>query len=80
MIHQFVEDFRSDSFTTLDASIGLKNLDDGWSFNLLGTNLTDETSADFSGPPASAGIVPPNVRVESPSRFRTVMIQARKDF
>lgn len=52
----------------------------GLSFNLVGTNLTDEISADFSGPPASAGVLPPTVRADSVSRLRTVMIQATKDF
>lgn len=80
MIHQFIETFRSDSFTTLDATIGISNDENGWGLSLIGSNLTDEISADFSGPPASAGIVPPNVRAESPSRLRTVMIQLSKEF
>ena len=42
--------------------------------------LVVEISADFSGPPASAGIVPLDVRADSLGRFRTVLLQARLNF
>ncbi|WP_417592183.1 TonB-dependent receptor domain-containing protein [Parasphingorhabdus sp.] len=80
MIHQFVETFRSDSLSTLDITIGVANPANGLAFSIIGTNLTNEISADFSGPPASAGIVPPDVRADSPGRFRTVLLQARLNF
>lgn len=80
MIHQFVETFRSDALSTFDLTVGISSPTNGWGFSVIGTNLTNEISADFSGPPASAGIVPPNVRVDSPGRLRTVLLQVRKDF
>jgi iron complex outermembrane receptor protein len=80
MIHQFVETFRSDALSTFDLTVGISNPTNGWAFSVIGTNLTNEISADFSGPPASAGIVPPNIRVDSPGRLRTILLQVRKDF
>lgn len=80
MIHQYIETFASEELSTFDMTVGLSKPAKGWNISLIGTNLTDEVSADFSGPPASAGIVPPDVRVDSPSRLRTVLLQVRKDF
>lgn len=80
MIHQYIDTYRSDPLSTIDLTVGISNPDSGWALNLIGTNLTNEISADFSGPPASAGIVPADVRVDSPSRLRTVLLQVRKEF
>lgn len=82
MVSQINETFPSDSLTTFDLSIGLLSLDDSWSVSLIGTNITDELSADFSGPPAApVGAIfgaPPGdqgITAESPSALRSITIQ-----
>ncbi|MBX2847382.1 MAG: TonB-dependent receptor [Acidiferrobacterales bacterium] len=87
MFSQINETFPSDSLTTYDMTIGLISLDDVWSLSLIGTNLTDEVSADFSGPPAAPvgaifGAAPGDtgITAESPSALRSITIQAGYNF
>ena len=50
--HQFVNEarhlsFRQSSFFLFDASVGVGNREQGWSFRLFGQNLSNENYADF---------------------------------
>jgi iron complex outermembrane receptor protein len=63
--------FPAESFTPLGAAIGLLSRDRRWGVELIGRNLGNATTADFSGPtpdpfaPTSA----------APARFRTVVLR-----
>jgi len=81
MFSQINETFASDSLTTLDLNLTLEH-EAGWSVSLIGTNLTDEISADFSGPPAAPiGAIfgaPPGdqgITAEAPSALRSIKLQ-----
>ena len=87
MFSQINETFPSESLTTLDLTIGLLSLDESWSISLIGTNITDEVSADFSGPPAApVGAIfgaPPGdtgITAEAPSALRSITLQGRYNF
>lgn len=75
MIHQRLANFDSDPLTTWDATIGIGAADGSWDINLVGTNITNSISADFSGPPADPTIAP-SITVDSPSQLRTIYLQA----
>lgn len=82
MFSQINETFPSESLTTFDVTLGLMSLDDVWSLNLIGTNITDEVSADFSGPPAAPvgaifGASPGDtgITAEAPSALRSITLQ-----
>lgn len=79
MVHQRISAFRSEPLTTWDASIGVGSQSERWEVSLNARNITNEISADFSGPPADPTI-DPSVRVEAPSPLRTVRIDARVRF
>ncbi len=86
MFSQINETFASESLTTLDLSIGL-DFGSVWSLDVIATNLTDEVSADFSGPPAApVGAIfgaPPGdqgITAESPSPLRSIQVQVSARF
>lgn len=86
MFSQINETFASDSLTTLDLSLGLEFVS-GWNVDLIATNLTDEVSADFSGPPAAPiGAIfgaPPGdqgITADSPSPLRSIKVQVSTRF
>lgn len=87
MVSQINETFPSDSLTTLDLTISLASLTGNWELSLIGTNITDELSADFSAPPAAptgaifgAPAGDQGVVVEAPSALRSVTLQFSYDF
>jgi iron complex outermembrane receptor protein len=87
MVSQINETFPSDSLTTVNFNIGLRNSSDVWGLELIVTNLFNERSADFSGPPAAPigalfGAPPGDqgITAESLNEQRTVKLQFRYDF
>jgi iron complex outermembrane receptor protein len=87
MVSQINETFPSDSLTTVNFNIGVRNSTDVWGLELIVTNLFNERSADFSGPPAAPigalfGAPPGDqgITAESLNEQRTVKLQFRYDF
>lgn len=88
MVSQINETFPSDSLLTIDFSLGFTSSDDIWSISLIGQNILDEVSADFSGPPAAPiggvpNMAPPGdqgITSEAPSPLRSLRLQARYNF
>lgn len=87
MFSQINNTFASDSLTTFDLIFSLSNMDDTWKVSLVGTNITDEVAADFSGPPAApigaifgAPAGEDGITAEAPSTLRTISLQASFNF
>jgi iron complex outermembrane receptor protein len=72
-------EFKSDPFTTLDASLGVASADGRWEVILAGTNLTNALSADFSSR-APGPTLGPGARSEAPAPLRTITLQVRTRF
>jgi len=86
MFSQINETFASDSLTTYDLTMQFIH-ESGWTFSIIGTNITDEVATDFSGPPAApiAAIfgAPPGdqgITAEAPSPLRSVKLQLGYEF
>ena len=87
MVSQINETFPSDSFTSIDMNISVVEIDDRWKLSLIGTNITDETVTDFSGPPAGpvgalfgAPTGDQGITADAPSPLRTIRLQATYNF
>ena len=87
MVSQINETFPSDDMTTFDLILGIEDIEEKWSVRLIGQNITDELSTDFSGPPAAPiGAIfgaPPGdqgITSEAPSQLRSIRLQARYNF
>ncbi|MEM8564126.1 MAG: TonB-dependent receptor [Pseudomonadota bacterium] len=87
MFSQINETFASEDMTSLDLNFSLSDVDNVWRVSLLGTNLTDETVTDFSGPPAAPigalfGAPPGDtgITADSPSQLRTIWVQLAYNF
>lgn len=87
MVSQINETFPSESSTTYDLNISLSNPDKDWRLSLIGTNITNELSADFNGPPAApigaifgAPAGDQGITVESPSQLRSIRLQYSLNF
>lgn len=74
MVHQRVLTFRSEPWTPVDLTVGLKAPDDRWELRLSARNLFNDVSADFSGPPADPTLHP-SIRVDAPSPLRSVRLE-----
>lgn len=79
MVHQRVQSFRSAPWRTVDASIGIGAADDRWDVRISGSNLFNDQSADFSGPPADPTL-DPSIRIDAPSPLRAVRLAASYRF
>ena len=83
MVSQINETFPSDSLSTFDLTFSLSDYEGNWELSLIGTNITDEVSADFSGPPAAPigailGGAPAGdqgITAEAPSALRSISLQ-----
>jgi iron complex outermembrane receptor protein len=75
MIHQRILTFRSEPWTPVDISAGIRAPDDRWEIRLSGRNVFNAVSADFSGPPADPTLAP-SIRVDAPSPLRSVRLEA----
>jgi len=75
MVHQRVLAFRSEPWTPVDLTVGLRAPDDRWEVRVAGRNVFNAVSADFSGPPADPTLAP-SIRVDSPSPLRSVRLEA----
>jgi len=87
MVSQINETFPSESLTTYDLNLAVADAEDRWRVALIGTNITNEVAADFSGPPAGpVGAMfgaPPGengIRSEAPSALRTIRLQLDYSF
>ncbi len=87
MVSQINETFPSDALTTLDLIFSLTDISEHWSMNLIVSNVSNEISADFSGPPAApigalfgAPVGDQGVTSESPSRLRSIKLQVKYSF
>lgn len=87
MVSQINETFPSDSLTTADFTVGLRNADDVWGVELIVTNLFNERASDFSGPPAApigalfgAPTGDQGITSETLNEQRMVKVQFRYDF
>jgi iron complex outermembrane receptor protein len=87
MVSQLNETFPSQSLTSIDLNLSLGDVDNVWLVSIIGTNLTDEVVADFSGPPAAPiGAMfgaPPGengITAESPGSLRTISLQLSYNF
>lgn len=87
MVSQINETFASDSLTTTDFTIGLRDEDDVWGIELIATNIFNNRSADFSGPPAApigalfgAPTGDAGITSETLNEQRMIKIQLRYDF
>ena len=74
MYHQKVLSFRSEPWTPVDLTIGLRDTQDRWEVRLAGRNVFNAISADFSGPPADPTLAP-SIRADAPSSLRTVRLE-----
>jgi len=79
MVHQKVLSFRSEPYRPVDVTVGVRSPDERFTLELIGRNVNDSLSADFSGPPADPTLGP-GVRADAPSPLRTVTLQARYVF
>ena len=82
MVSQINETFPSDSLSTIDLTLSLSDYEGDWELSLIGTNLTDAVSADFSGPPAAptgailgAPAGDQGITAESPSPLKSISLQ-----
>jgi iron complex outermembrane receptor protein len=87
MVSQINETFPSDDLTTVDLSFSLSDVSDSWSVSLIATNIFDEVSADFNGPPAGpvgaifgAPTGDQGITSESPSALRSVTLKLGYNF
>jgi iron complex outermembrane recepter protein len=87
MVSQINETFPSGSLTTFDLNVRLSSLDANWQLSLIGTNITNALSADFSGPPAAptgaifgAPAGDQGITIESPSQLRHITLQFGYNF
>ncbi len=71
--------YGSPALTTLDLSATLRAANDRWALSLVGTNVTNAISADFSFPPPDPTL-PPSVLIESPAPLRAIWLQATTRF
>jgi len=87
MVSQINETFPSESMSSLDLNFSLSSVKENWRLSLLGTNITNELSVDFSGPPAApigaifgAPAGDQGITIDSPSALRSVSLQFSYDF
>jgi iron complex outermembrane receptor protein len=87
MVSQINETFPSESMTSFDLSMSLSSYNANWQLSLIGTNITNELSADFNGPPAApigaifgAPAGDQGITIESPSPLRSVSLQYSYNF
>ena len=87
MVSQINDTFPSDSLTTANFTIGLRDSDDIWGVNLIATNLFNQRGSDFSGPPAApigalfgAPTGDGGITSETLNEQRMIKIQFRYDF
>ena len=87
MVSQINETFPSHALTTLDLIFSLTDIAENWSAHLIASNVTNEISADFSGPPAApigalfgAAVGDQGITAESPNRLRSIKLQVNYSF
>ncbi len=87
MVSQINETFPSESMTSFDLTFSLSSYNADWQLSLIGTNITNELSADFNGPPAApigaifgAPAGDQGITIESPSPLRSVSLQYSYNF
>lgn len=87
MVSQINNTFPSDSLTTGNLTVGLRDSQDEWGVSLIVTNIFNQRGSDFSGPPAApigalfgAPTGDQGITSETLNEQRMIKIQFRYDF
>ena len=72
-------EFRSAPLTTLDLSLGLRSRGGRWEVSIVGTNVTNALSAEFSFPVPDPTLSN-TIKIEAPVEGRRILLRFQTGF